>query len=74
MADFDNDSRLDLVVTNSITSNISILFGNGDGTFGIQITYTTGVYSQPFSVAVGDFNSDNQLDIAVVNYGGSTVG
>lgn len=31
------------------------------------MTYTTGNYSSPNAVALGDFNNDNLLDIAVAN-------
>ncbi|CAF4285043.1 unnamed protein product, partial [Rotaria magnacalcarata] len=36
--------------------------------------YSTGVGSQPFTVAVGDLNGDKRLDIVVTNYGTSTIG
>jgi hypothetical protein len=62
--DIDGDGNKDLVVTNS-SGNISILLGNGMGTFS-SISYTIG--SQPSSSTSGDFNSDGKTDIAVANY------
>jgi hypothetical protein len=72
--DLNNDNRLDIVVANSGNDNVGILFGYGNGTFSSQITYSTGVKSQPSSVIIDDFNNDTRLDIAVANHGGNTVG
>ena len=72
--DFNNDSRLDIAVANGGTNNVGVLLAYGDGTFASQMTYSTGSNSQPSCVAVGDFNNDSRLDIAVVNNGTSTVG
>ncbi|CAF1053779.1 unnamed protein product [Adineta steineri] len=72
--DFNNDNQLDIVVTNSWTGNIGIFFGYGNGTFKPQITYSTGSNSQPYDVAIGDFNNDNRSDIAVANYQNNNVG
>ena len=33
VADFDHDGKPDLAVTNQFSGNVSILLGNGDGTF-----------------------------------------
>lgn len=68
MGDFNRDGKLDLAVTNVNASgigNVSILLGNGDGTFQTATNYTAG--PNPESVAVGDFNMDGKLDLAVVN-------
>jgi hypothetical protein len=72
--DFNNDSRLDIAVTNTVANNVGILLGNWNGTFALQETYSTGVDSTPNSVAVGDFNNDGRLDIAVANFGADNVG
>jgi hypothetical protein len=73
VADFNNDSRLDIVVANYWTENIGIFIGYGNGTFKTQTTYSTGENSGPDSVAVGDFDSDHRLDIAVVNFLSSSI-
>ena len=39
---------------------ISVLLGNGDGTFGAATTYNTG--NTPFSIALGDFDLRYTLD------------
>src|SRR4029077_19462377 len=43
----------------------SILFGNGDGTFGTPATFSSG--TTPVSFAIGDFNGDGKPDLAVVD-------
>ncbi|CAF3792437.1 unnamed protein product [Rotaria sp. Silwood1] len=73
VADFNKDNQLDIVVTNSGTDNIAILLGYGNATFAIQTTYSTGAHSQPYTIAVGDFNNDNILDIAVANSGTNNI-
>jgi hypothetical protein len=74
VGDFNNDNHLDLAVANSGTDNIGILMGYGNATFANQIIYLTGLGSRPYFVAVGDFNNDKQLDIAVANYGTNSIG
>jgi len=63
--DFNGDGKLDLAVGNLNSATVSILLGNGDGTFGPKQDFATG--SNPRSIAVGDFNGDGKLDLAVVN-------
>jgi hypothetical protein len=71
--DFRKDGKLDLVTTNLGprigASTITVLLGNGDGTFQPPVPYSTGIL--PYSVSVGDFNGDHKLDLAVANYCGS---
>ncbi|CAF1040379.1 unnamed protein product [Rotaria sordida] len=64
IGDFDNDTRMDIVVANNGYNNIGVLLGYGNGSFAKQITYSIGF--RPISLAVGDFNKDNQLDIIVI--------
>src|SRR5678815_3632656 len=54
IGDFNADGKSDLAVANFDSKNVSILMGNGNGTFQSAVNYGTG--KQPFSVTVGDFN------------------
>ncbi len=71
MGDFNGDGALDLVVANFGSGNVSVLLGNGDGTFRAAVDYGAG--SGPRSVAVGDFNGDGKVDLAVANGGSNNV-
>ena len=71
VGDFNRDGKLDLVVTNVGSSNVSVLLGRGDGTFGPARSYKVGL--NPQSVALGDFNGDHKLDVVVGNAGSNTV-
>ena len=70
-ADFNHDGFPDLAVTNSGDNTVSVLLGNGDGTFQTQATYATG--AGPYAVASGDFNHDGNPDLAVTNFSDNTV-
>src|SRR5207245_914896 len=64
-ADFNRDHKLDLAVPNPNSNNVSILLGNGDGTFRPAVNYSVG--QGPVTAAVGDFNRDGKLDLVVAN-------
>ena len=58
VGDFNRDGIPDLAVADQqeISNGVTILLGNGDGTFTAAASPETG--SLPNSVAVGDFNGD----------------
>jgi hypothetical protein len=66
VGDFNGDSKLDVVTANNLGNNVSVLLGNGDGTF--QAAVNSAVGTAPVSVAVGDFNSDGKLDLVTANF------
>jgi hypothetical protein len=71
VGDFNGDGVPDLAValnTNatSVPSTVTILIGKGDGTF-TQKAESPAVGDNPLSIAVGDFNGDGVLDLAVAN-------
>ncbi len=71
IGDVDRDGHPDLVVTNVGSSSVSVLFGNGDGTFQWQLAFATGAW--PGSPAIADFNGDGLPDIATCNANSDSV-
>jgi hypothetical protein len=65
--DFNGDSKLDLATANTDSNSVSVLLGNGDGTFQPRMDFGTGAL--PTGLAVDDFNADGKLDLAVAIYG-----
>jgi hypothetical protein len=61
--DYDNDGRLDILLTGSAASGYiaKVYHNNGDGTFTDIGAGLTGVYAS--SVAWGDYDNDGRLDI-----------
>jgi subtilisin-like proprotein convertase family protein len=72
VGDFNNDSKQDLVVTNQISNDISVLLGNGTGGFSPQTLVASGG-SGPYGIAKGNFNTDANLDFVVTNSGGNSI-
>ena len=70
-ADLAGNGITDLVTANSSANTVSVLMGNGNGTFQSPVTYAVG--TDPTAVTVGDFNGDGKLDLAVANYGSNSV-
>ncbi len=69
--DFNKDGKLDVVVTNigipSGPASISVLLGNGDGTFQPQFTLPLPTDAAPWDVKVADLNRDGNPDIVSSN-------
>jgi hypothetical protein len=63
MADFNGDGKVDLVTANSGSNNVSVLAGNGNGTFAPKVDYAVG--GPAVVVVAADFNNDGNLDLAV---------
>jgi hypothetical protein len=66
-----SDGKLDLAVANNADNAVSVLLGEGDGTFAAQVAYATG--SAPTSMVTGDFRNDGKLDLVVAGAGASIV-
>jgi hypothetical protein len=65
IGDFDVNGKPDLVVANQGSDNISVVLGNGDGSFQPATNYAVGFIPQ--AVGVGDFDRDGKPDVAVAN-------
>src|SRR3954447_19683821 len=70
-ADLNGDGHLDLLFTNYISDNVSVLFGNGSGVFtaGTPVPVVNG----PREVEAGDLDGDGDIDFIASNYSGSSV-
>ncbi|TWT45205.1 FG-GAP repeat protein [Phycisphaerae bacterium RAS1] len=64
-ADFNGDGRADIAVCNTVDTRVSVLLGNGDGTYQAQQAITVG--SAPRGMAVLDADGDGDVDIVNSN-------
>jgi tetratricopeptide (TPR) repeat protein len=65
--DLNNDSHQDLAVLNQTDNTVSVLLGNGDGTFAAAANSPLATGQSPTALAINDFNADGNLDIAVTD-------
>jgi hypothetical protein len=75
-ADIDKDGKIDLAVANYDSSDVSVLWGNGDGTFtpgGSTFGVGSGDIESPVAIAIADVNGDGTLDIITANESTDTV-
>jgi hypothetical protein len=69
LADLRGIGKLDIVAINYNDNSVSVLLGNGDGTFQSQVSYSTGATTGPGDLAIADFNKDGHLDVVTVDTG-----
>ena len=80
VADVNGDGKPDIVVANGAavvangTGVVSVLLGNGDGTFQTAVPYSSGAYGGAVSVAVADVNGDGKPDLLVLDYANAAYG
>ncbi len=65
VADFNRDGNPDLAVANRNPTQVSVLAGNGAGSFGAATNFS--VEAAPNTIAAGDFNRDGNPDLVTVN-------
>ena len=67
IADVDGDGNADVVTANNTTSNISVLLGDGAGSFGAATNFSVGSF--PVAMRVADVTGDGKLDVVTANAG-----
>jgi hypothetical protein len=65
--DFNGDGKIDLVTTNYFSNSVSVLLGNGDGSFAPPLSFIAG--TGPGSATASDVNGDGKLDVIVTSPG-----
>lgn len=66
-ADFNGDGKLDLAVSHSDTTIISILLGSGTGSFGATTDFSVDAAGSPNQLMSADINGDGKTDIVTAN-------
>jgi hypothetical protein len=67
-ADVNNDAQIDVAVANSGSGTVSVLLGNGDGTFKAPAAQVIGIAgAKTLQVSFGDLNHDNKPDLVIAN-------
>ena len=66
-SDFNRDGHADICVANQLANTVSILLGNGDGTFATPQKIGVGV--TPTGLAILDADGDGDIDIVTANFG-----
>jgi FG-GAP repeat. len=72
VGDFNGDGNMDVAVASASApvGAVTMLLGNGDGTFRNAVTYGGGT---PTALAVGDLNGDGKPDLAMTGGLGDSV-
>ncbi len=63
-ADFNKDGKIDLAVLNNADNNVSVLIGDGNGSFAAPVNISLG--TAPVDLAAGGINGDGNADLIVV--------
>jgi hypothetical protein len=79
IADFNEDGNVDVAVVNHVLTAeydyygaLTVMPGNGDGTFGAPTELSSAV--QPLSVSADDFNADGHVDLLISEDEGGSLG
>jgi hypothetical protein len=73
-ADLDGDGKTDVAVANSGANNVSILRNlSVSGTISFAPKVDIAVGTTPYSIASGDLDGDNKVDLATANFGSNNI-
>lgn len=70
--DFNGDANLDLATANSGTNNVSVLLGDGAGSFSAAVIYPVSL-SALYAITTADFDGDGNLDLAAAHQSGDSI-
>ena len=73
LGDVNADGRLDVVTVNQTAGTVGVLLGDGDGTFTAAPGSPFSAGSGARSLALGDIDSDGDLDVVTANWSAGTV-
>jgi FG-GAP-like repeat len=68
LGDVNKDGKPDLVVASGRSRSITVLLGQGDGQFRAARMSPIQVPDSPSEMALGDFNGDSNLDLAIASH------
>jgi hypothetical protein len=71
IGDLNGDGKPDLTTADFGSNYVSVLLGNGDGTFAAAVSYSVG--DSPHQVAIGDLNGDGKPDLTTADLGSDNV-
>lgn len=73
LSDLNSDGSLDITTSNQDDNSVSVLLGNGRGSFAPAAGSPFAVGRAPYPHAVADVNKDGKIDIVAPNVGGNSL-
>ncbi|MER8185835.1 FG-GAP-like repeat-containing protein [Kitasatospora sp. NPDC094015] len=73
VGDFDADGTPDLATSDANTDNVSVVLGNGDGTFGAATQFALGGATNPQGIAAADLDGDGHPDLVTADSSAGTL-